>query len=327
MKLGILGCGLIGRKRAQAADGHKVTWVYDVDRQRAERLAAELGTASVARDHREVLERPDVDAVIIATTHDCLAPLSLAALKAGKHVLVEKPAARTVAELDSVITLAAEQRRVVKVGFNHRFHPGLIRVKEWVEKGEMGPLMFVRGRYGHGGRLGYEKEWRACESISGGGETIDQGIHLIDLARWFLGDFEQAVGYAPTLFWDMKVEDNCFMILRTPRGTCAFLHASWTEWKNMFSFEVYGRTAKAHVEGLGGSYGTEKVTFYRMLPQMGPPDTSVIEFPGPDESWRREMENFACAIETGAAVCGGLEDARAALQIVESVRRNRDRIG
>jgi predicted dehydrogenase len=221
---------------------HKVVWVYDVCSERAERLAGEVKTARMARSAEEVLEQRDVDAVVVATTHDQLAPLSLAALNAGKHVLVEKPAARSVAELQPVLHKAAQTHLVVKVGFNHRFHPAIWRVKEWVDRGELQPLMLIRGRYGHGGRLGYEREWRADERISGGGETIDQGIHLIDLARWLLGDFEQVVGYAPTLFWDMAVEDNCFMMLRTASGACAFLHASWTEWKNMFSLEVYRQT-------------------------------------------------------------------------------------
>lgn len=310
-----------------AAGRHKVTWVYDVNVERAERLAQEIQTARVARDPADLLARREVDAVVIATTHDQLAPLTLQSLEAGKHVLVEKPGARRVAELEPVLKEATKSGLIVKVGFNHRFHPGLWQVKDLVEKGKMGPIMFIRGRYGHGGRLGYEKEWRAQEAISGGGETIDQGIHLIDLSRWLMGDFEQIVGYAPTLFWDMSVEDNCFMILRTASGTCAFLHASWTEWKNIFSLEVYGRFAKAHVEGLGGSYGRERLTLYRMLPQMGPPETHSMEFDGPDESWAREMENFAAAIEKGTPLCGDLHDAMAALRIVEEVRRNRTNIG
>ena len=327
MNIGIVGCGLIGRKRALAAGRHNVSWVYDVCLERAQQLAREVGGARVAPSADELLAQREVDAVIIATTHDHLAPLSLKSLEAGKHVLVEKPAGRTSAELQPVQKEAARRGLVVKVGFNHRFHPGAWRIKEWVSQGVMGPLMFIRGRYGHGGRLGYEKEWRAQEAISGGGEAIDQGIHLIDLARWLMGDFEQVVGYAPTLFWKMAVEDNCFMILRASSGACAFLHASWTEWKNMFSLEVYGTIAKAHMEGLGGSYGPEKLTFYKMSPHMGPPETTTFDFSGPDESWANEMENFAGAIERGEPVCGDLNDAIEALKIVEQIRRHRKSIG
>ena len=128
--------------------------------------------------------------------------------------------------------------------------------------------MFVRGRYGHGGRIGYDREWRANPGLSGGGELIDQGVHMIDLSRWFLGDFREIQGYAHTYFWDMPVDDNGFMILRTAKNQTAFLHVSCTEWKNLFSLEIYGRKAKLHIEGLGGSYGLEKLSFYKMLPEM-----------------------------------------------------------
>ena len=78
--------------------------------------------------------------------------------------------------------------------------------------------MFIRARYGHGGRVGYEKEWRAQPAISGGGELIDQGAHLIDLSRWFLGDLTVDYAAVPTLFWDMPVDDNCFLALRSGGG-------------------------------------------------------------------------------------------------------------
>ena len=104
--------------------------------------------------------------------------------------------------------------------------------------------MFVRGRYGHGGRLGMEKEWRGDPAVSGGGEMLDQGVHLIDLARWFLGDFTDVSGHVATYFWDWPVEDNGFALLRTAAGQVAWLHASCTEWKNLFSFEIYGRDGK-----------------------------------------------------------------------------------
>lgn len=326
MNIGIIGCGLIGRKRALAATGHTISWLTDMDRGRAEKLAQEIGGARVAADAEDLLSRKELEAVFIATTHNALAPLTLKALAAGKHVLVEKPAAISAAELKRVIEAARRAGRVVKVGFNHRFHPAISKAMQVVQEGVAGPLMFIRGRYGHGGRVGYEKEWRAQPALSGGGEALDQGSHLIDLARWFLGDFVQAVGYAPTFFWDMSVEDNAFMLLRTGSGTCAFLHASWTEWKNMFSMEIYGRTAKLQIDGLGGSYGTEKLTVYKMLPQMGPPLIDVFEFPGEDVSWRLELANFCEAIEGKTALCGDLEDALAVMEVVERVRRGRQTI-
>jgi len=319
MRIGIAGCGLIGRKRAAAlGSGHKVIVTADIRLEAAEKLAADTGAAEASGDWRKVTGHPDVDAVFVATTHDMLAEITMAAVQAGKHVLVEKPAARNAAELEPVVRAAKEQGVTVKVGFNHRFHPGLQKAKNIVKYGAIGPLMFIRGRYGHGGRTGYEKEWRADPKISGGGELLDQGSHLIDLSRWFLGDLSPAGGHIGTYFWDMPVEDNAFMLLKTPEGQAAWLHATWTEWKNMFSFEIYGRNGKLHVEGLGGSYGVERLYYYKMLPEMGPPETIIFEYPGKDRSWELEFDDFCKAVETGREPCGTLDDALASLKIVES---------
>jgi predicted dehydrogenase len=179
--------------------------------------------------------------------------------------------------------------------------------------------MFVRGRYGHGGRIGYDREWRAIPEKSGGGELIDQGMHLIDLARWFLGDFEKARGAVRTYFWDMPVEDNGFMLLETAGGQVAFLHAGWTEWKNIFSFELSGRMGKVEISGLGGSYGTERLTFYRMSREMGPPETMAWEYPMGDDSWQTEFAGFLEDIRLGREPAPGLADAQAALRIVEQI--------
>ena len=150
---------------------------------------------------------------------------------------------------------------------------------------------------------------------------IDQGVHLIDLARWFLGDFKHVSGFANTYFWDMPVDDNAFLSLRTKDNQMAWLHVSCTEWKNLFSFEIYGRDGKLHLEGLGGSYGPERLTYYRMLPEMGPPETTSWEYPGDDKSWQREWEAFVRNIERGGDLTSGLENARAVLCVVSEVYR------
>ena len=179
--------------------------------------------------------------------------------------------------------------------------------------------MFLRGRYGHGGRKGYDREWRADPALSGGGELIDQGMHMIDLSRLFLGDFTEIQGFAHTYFWDMPVDDNAFMLLKTSKKQIAFLHVSCTEWKNLFSLEVYGREAKIHIEGLGGSYGVERLSFYKMLPEMGPPDTTIWEYPHGDNSWVLEFAEFLEDIRLRRTPAADLKDARLALSVVEKI--------
>lgn len=320
MNVAIIGCGLIGQKRLHAlGTPHRLVAAADLVLERAQALTAGSPNAGATTDWRAAASHPEVDAVVVATTNDWLVPVTLFAIEAGKHVLVEKPGARTPEELERVLAAVRHRRVCVWVGFNHRFHPAMQKAREIFEIGALGQLMFIRARYGHGGRLGYEQEWRADPEVGGGGELIDQGIHLIDLARWFLGDFEHVCGYVRTYFWDMPVEDNAFLMLRTAQNQVAWLHASCTEWKNLFSFEIYGRYAKLHIEGLGGSYGTERLTYHKMSPEMGPPETTIWEYPGPDSSWRSEFEAFADAAEKQQRSTAALENAQAALRVVQKV--------
>lgn len=315
----IVGCGLIGHKRARALGDSRLVAVADTDAERARRLAGQHPGCAAGTDWEATVARPDVDVVLVATTNQALAPVTLAAIRQGKHVLVEKPAARTADELAPLLPAARAAGVVVKVGFNHRFHPAFLKAYELVDGGALGPLLYVRGRYGHGGRVGYDREWRADPAVAGGGELLDQGVHLIDLARWFLGDFAEVEGHIGTYFWDMPVEDNGFVLLRTARGQTAWLHASCTEWKNLFCFEVFGRDGKLQIDGLGGSYGVERLAWYRMLPQMGPPETTIWEYPGEDRSWEREYGYFLECVAQGRQPAGGLADALAALDVVRRV--------
>jgi predicted dehydrogenase len=317
----IIGCGLIGRKRAAALRNARLRYACDLDTARAANLAKTTPGCQVVADYTSVLRDTAVDAIVVSTLNASLAPISLAAVRAGKHVLVEKPGALHAAQLQEVRAAAAQTGAKVRLGYNHRFHPALRKARELVDAGAAGPLMFLRGRYGHGGRRGYDREWRADPKLSGGGELIDQGVHLIDLAGWFLGDFAAINGHCATYFWDMPVDDNAFLSLRTATGQTAWLQVSCTEWKNLFSLEIYGRDAKIAVDGLGGSYGPERLTFYQMLPQMGPPETKVWEYPNGDDSWSLETGAFIDDILLGREPSPGLREGIQVLEIVEAIYR------
>jgi len=319
MNVAIIGCGLIGQKRAKALVGNRLVACTDLQRERANALSIQWPKCEVEDHWKHVIERDDVDIVIIAVTHESLAEITLAAISSGKHVLVEKPAARHVDELTPILNAANEGRSLIRVGFNHRYHRALRKAHEIFKSGVLGDLMFLRARYGHGGRIGYEKEWRANPDLSGGGELIDQGVHLIDLSRWFLGDFSETNGFAHTYYWDMSVDDNAFLTLKTEKDQVAFLHVSCTEWKNLFSLEIYGQKGKLHIEGLGGSYGVEKLAYYKMLPQMGPPETTVWEYPMADDSWTVEFAEFIEDIKLQRKPAANLDDAYAVLKIVQNI--------
>ncbi len=320
MNVGIVGAGLVGKKRAKALEGLdvKLLSVADVVEELAKGLANQYN-CKYTTNWKELVKDDSIDIVFVSTIHGSLAEITIEAIKGGKHVLVEKPVARNSKELAKVLKVAKDKNVKVQVGYNHRFHPAIIKAKKIIESGEIGPLMFIRGRYGHGGRKNYHKEWRAFKNTAGGGELLDQGSHLIDLSRLFMGNFSSAIGYAETFFWDMEVEDNCFALLRNNNGQIASLHASWTQWKNAFSFEIFGKIGQLNIDGLGGSYGTETLTFYKMKPEFGIPDKQVFEFPGEDLSWKLEFENLLNAIQKDTPINGTLEDAYEAMKIIEKI--------
>jgi predicted dehydrogenase len=323
MKIAIFGAGLIGRKRGLALGDNTLAGLYDPDRERAAALAADLGTR--AFESEAALLGSGCDIAIIATTNASLSQVAARAIDAGKHVLVEKPVGVSVAEIDRLIELTRDKGVAVKVGFNHRFHPALAKMRRLVDEGRLGPLMFLRARYGHGGRLGYESEWRANPRLSGGGELIDQGVHLLDLVHWFFGPLPLRSAFVTTSFWKMPVDDNAVVTLAEagPRARWATFHVSCSEWKNTFSLELYGQTGKVLIQGFGGSYGQETLTFYKMLPQMGPPEIEVHEFAGPDGSWALDLQNLVDHVTQRGPLLGDLESARYAMQVVgEAYRAN-----
>ena len=318
MKVGLVGCGQVGRRRAAVvARAREDTLVItaDIVLAAAQEVAQQSGCLPVT-DWLEVVARDDVDVIIVSTSNEWLAPVAIAALKHKKHVLLEKPMARTLSEGQAVLE-AANGLTLVKVGFNHRHHPAVSKAHALVREGAIGELLFGRCRYGHGGRPGYDQEWRGDPELSGGGELLDQGIHVMDLFRWFFGDFQEVCGFTGRYVWTGKgVEDNGFGVFRTDSGQVASLHVSWNQWKNLFSFEVFGTKGYLVIEGLGGSYGPERLAFGRRNAQSGPPQEEIFEFESPDNSWTLEWEEFRSAILEKRQPLGCGRDGLEALRMV-----------
>lgn len=321
MKVGVVGCGLIGNRRARVAceAGDEVLLVADVVAGRARETAAAVG-AGWTEDWRAVAEHPELEAVVVSTVNKALLPITVAALESGKHVLCEKPLGRNASEAGQMLAAARACRRTLKTGFNHRHHPAIWQAHALAEQGAVGPLVGIRVAYGHGGRPGYDREWRADPDVAGGGELLDQGVHVVDLCRWFLGEFARVSGMLGTWFWDVApLEDNGFALLQTARGQVAALHTSWTQWKNLFRFEVFGRDGYLLVDGLGGSYGPERLELGRRRAEGGVPDVQVFDYPGPDLSWQTEWQEFRAAVREGREPLGSGHDGYRAALLVDAI--------
>lgn len=328
MSVGIIGAGRQGYRRANAISesGDRILKVADIDSGAAQRLADRFGGRPVT-DWRDIVSEEDIDTVVVCTPNDTHAAVTIAALRAGKNVLCEKPLARNVAEAGSVMRAVRRNRARLKCGFNLRFHPAISQAREKLAKGTLGELLFIRCRYGIVGRPGYEKDWRANRSIAGGGQLMDQGIHLLDLLRWFAGDFNEVFGFNETLYWPIKpLEDNAFALLRSQSGLVGSVHASWTQWKNLFSMEIFGRNGSITVDGLGGSYGDEKLILCKK-DFDGPFREETTLFTGEDRSWYEEWKHFSAAVARSRPFNGGAYDGWAAVRLAyalyESSRTHR----
>lgn len=293
MKVAIIGYGAMGKKREAALgpDDEMIGWADD---------GSKMWPMLMDR----------ADAVIIATPHEELDKYAHQALIRGKHVLVEKPGAPWAYRMQDLVAIPT--RGVLHVGYNHRFHPGLRALKSSL--GDEKPML-LRAYYGHGGRAGMEKEWRCDPAISGGGELLDQGSHLLDLTLWLMGGMPESVqGQTCTAFWDTTVDDNAAMLLCYGPKRLATLQVSWTAWRNTFELEVTTPTRLLKVTGLGGSYGVEEFREWHMV--MGrPPDLGRWErFEQPDNSFRLEWEHFKRCCQTGES---NAADAVRVLQIID----------
>ena len=320
--IGIIGCGLIGLKRSKSLGPRgKLIACADKNINKAKKIANNK-KINVFSDWRKLLDLNNIDIVIISTPHNKLSKILLHAHKRKKHILVEKPASKNLKEINKVISKTKNSKNKIRVAFNHRYHPSIVKAQQIIKSGAIGKPMYLRARYGHGGRLGYEKEWRTKPSVSGGGELIDQGSHLIDLSRLFLGEFHEIKGFLNTYFYNMSVEDNAFMTLKTKSNKIAFLHVSWTEWKNMFSFEIFCRLGKIDINGIGGSYGREQLTLFKMSKKMGIPKQKKWKFNIKDMSWTNEINEFYDDILYNRKPIPSLNDAYQTHKIINKIYKS-----
>ena len=319
MKIAIIGCGLIGRKRANAlGSDDQLVACCDTDERILNEFSKEFKCKPFS-NYIDLLKNTECKIVIVAVVNKFVKDIVILALKKGKYVLAEKPLGRNAQEAKEMVQAVKSNKLILKTGFNHRFHPAIWKAKELFDIGEIGKLLFIRTRYGHGGRTGMENEWRASKELCGGGELLDQGVHLIDLSRWFVGEIQSVFGKVKTKFWDIDVEDNAFVYMESDTGVDIQLQISWTNWKNIFSFEIFGENGYLKIDGLGGSYGPETLEFGRRKKEGGRPDIECFEFLKDDISWKEEWKEFKEAIKQHREPIGNGLDGLKANQIIEAI--------
>jgi len=319
LNIAIIGAGLIGNKRASALDkSDKLISVCDKNITKAKKMA-DIYSANFTDNFQDVCTQ-DIDIAIIAVVNKYAVTIADKMLASNKHILCEKPLGRNADESNSILAAAEKSGKIIKTGFNHRFHPAIMKTKRLLENKEIGKIINIRTRYGHGGRPGMEKEWRCSKELCGGGELIDQGVHIIDLCRWFANsEVKNVYGKTYTSFWKIDVEDNAFFNLELTGGVFAQCHVSWTNWKNIFSFEIFGNSGYIINEGLGGSYGTETLEVGYRKSEGGAPAIERFEFSQNDNSWSLEWHDFKDAIISNREPNGSGKDGLSANKVVDAI--------
>ena len=288
MKIGIIGCGLIGNKRAvNIQKNDEILSVCDNNITLAKNLSEKIN-CNYTNDYEELINDSRIELIIIATPNFLIKEIAIKALKNKKHVLSEKPLGRNSSESKEIFDCAKENGKIIYTGFNHRFHPSIIKAKQIFESGIIGDIVHIHGHYGHGGRKGMEKEWRMQKKLSGGGELLDQGVHLIDIAILFQGYPKKVYGSLDKLVWNTEVEDSSSFILYHKKNRKSLFSVGWIYWKNKFEISIYGNKGYIAINGLGGSYGSEKLVLGIRNLEGGKPKIKRFYFSKKDVSWKKE---------------------------------------
>lgn len=325
INVGIIGFGKMGHIRYETVSQNGYGRVVAIaDPQGASSLPGIQCYASAD----DLIADPEVEAVFICTPNYLNKPLTIQALQAGKHVFCEKPPAFKMSEVKEVIVAEQSAKgKKLMYGFNHRHHDSVKKAKELIDSGVYGRILWMRGRYGKSVDQSFysNSNWRAKKELAGGGILMDQGIHMLDLFLMMAGDFDDVHAFVSNLYWKLDVEDNVFATFRNRNGLVASLHSTMTQWRHLFSLEIFLEKGYIVINGLlttSGTYGEEAMTVVKnrtTAPAATWQDEEHFRF-NVDNSWRYEVEQFFEAIEQDDAIkVGNSQDALKLMRLMDKI--------
>jgi predicted dehydrogenase len=327
INVGIIGYGKMGKTRHKAINETGDGKLIAISEPNLGEPLEQIPNLS----HDEIISHPDIDAIIVCTPNFLNKELTIKALNAGKHVFCEKPPAFTASDVQEIRESESKSGKKLMYGFNHRHHDSVMRMKEIVDGGDYGKILWMRGRYGKSVTEDYFQNWRAKKELSGGGILIDQGIHMLDLFLYLGGDFDRVKAEVSNLYWNLEVEDNAFVILKnTKSGMDASLHSTMTQWRHLFSLEVFMEKGYMVLNGLitsTMSYGEEVLSLARnrsTAPAATWKDEVKTQYID-DHSWRYEMEHFFNAIKNDEGIkIGNSSDALKLMKIIDEIYKSKE---
>lgn len=325
MRIGVIGAGVIGKLRIQAireSPTAELAAVLDTDRELAASAAGGMVPAVTVLD--EFLN-VDMDAVVVSSPTPAHEAACLGAFARGLHVLCEKPLSNSVDSCRRIVAAADKANRTLAVGFNLRYYPAIRFIRKAIDEGWIGDVDHLRIFGGHEGLPKFRADWEFKAPESGGGALMDVGIHMTDLARYFLGEVSEVYGVASNSVWNVVgSEDNALAIFRSPDGVPAIYQASWTEWKGYHFFvEAYGdlgmvrgfyapmRNVLITQERPGAARKKRRLLYPNIMvrEKLGSWTTTALR------SFKEELSDFLARIEGRSGLTGA--DGYAGLRAVE----------
>ncbi len=327
LRTAIIGFGKMGKIRYRAMlkhTGYEIVGLCDIH---AENLAG--CQEPVFSDWRSCLEYCRPEAVVVCTFNNMIPQIVCYALSRKIHVFSEKPPGRCLEDVMQMKTVWEQHPGLkLKFGFNHRYHNSVMEAKALIDSKMLGEAVCARGVYGKAGSAEFAREWRNDIGLSGGGILIDQGIHMIDLLCYLIGDFTKIQSSSSQLVWkELHTEDSVFAIMETDKGQMASLHSSAIQWKHKFDLDIICTNGYIALNGIRTStksYGEECISYYRKdlhakNGNLGEPIEHTFCF-DTDESWDYEMREFYdCVVNDEKVRNGSIGDAYRVMDIIAKI--------
>jgi predicted dehydrogenase len=327
MRVGIAGYGVVGKTRHRSIESntsYKVTAISESNQEARQSIAPGL---EVYNDYQSLIANAEIDVIFISLPNQFAAEATCLSLQKGLHVFCEKPPARTHAELLEVEKKSLQFPALkLMYGFNHRFHLSVEKAKALIKSNSLGRIINMKGVYGKSQMISFNQtDWRTNREASGGGILLDQGIHMLDLMRYLSEeDFTHVFSFIDNAFWNFDVEDNAYVLMKSPSGLVAQLHSSATQWRHVFNLEITLERGSLILGGLltgSKSYGDETLTMITsdLSKDNGTPHESTSKY-NEDVSWDNEIKYFVNSLAENTIIeRGSIHDAMETMKLIEVI--------
>ena len=326
LRVGIAGYGIVGKTRHRVLNQHEAFDVVAISDINFKENSTDIDNINTYCDYKDLINTEDLDVLFVSVPNKLASEATLIALKKGLHVFCEKPPARSLEELYPIKDFLNENTDLkLMYGFNHRFHASIIDAVSIIRNGSLGKVVNLRGVYGKSNMISFNQtDWRTKRSESGGGILLDQGIHMLDLMRYFAGDFTSVHSFISNSFWNFDVEDNAYVMMKSDNGIVAQLMSSATQWQHTFNLNVTLEKGSLVLGGLrtsSKSYGEETLTIISSDPEKLNTESQVEERSyDEDISWDEEIKCFANVLLNSDKIeNGSIDEALKIMELIEKI--------